>query len=403
MYAYHNDLRATHPASSPWWAWPMDLKPVWFESIGYAGDVGSMIYDGGNPLLWWLAITGLAFVCWQAFKRRSLGLALITIAFFWQWLSWARIDRASFQYHFYTALPFFLLALAYFLAELWHGPSRRTWLLARVGVAAMLLFPAILWLVTYPLCSLARVNMNDPNNPWAHDVCAPTVGGVFGDLRVETRVFLIAVVLVAALVVLGLTLIRLERRSAEENEGNRSWVLQLVAPVVIAGALLLWLGANAPRSLLFDVPLPSSLVVLLLMPFFLLLALVALTAQDPRRFVLGLCAAAVVAFVVLYPNLSALPMPNDIVSVYNGFIPTWLYGFQFSVDLQEGSPVTPITTTSEMLAVAVLLAAVLVAYAAWVRRVVTGYRRHGLPPVDSGDDGDGGEAGPAPEVQGPHA
>ena len=86
MYNYHNDLRATHDASSPWWAWPMDLKPVWFESGGYAGDTGSMIYDGGNPLLWWLAITGMAFVCWQAFKRRSLGLALIAIAFFWQCL-----------------------------------------------------------------------------------------------------------------------------------------------------------------------------------------------------------------------------------------------------------------------------------------------------------------------------
>ena len=31
MYDYHNYLRATHPASSPWWAWPLDLKPVWFE------------------------------------------------------------------------------------------------------------------------------------------------------------------------------------------------------------------------------------------------------------------------------------------------------------------------------------------------------------------------------------
>ncbi|MGZ6268441.1 MAG: phospholipid carrier-dependent glycosyltransferase, partial [Candidatus Limnocylindrales bacterium] len=111
MYNYHNDLRSPHAASSPWWAWPMDLKPVWFESIGYANDQGSMIYDGGNPALWWMAIFAMAFICWQAFKRRSLGLALIVVAFLWQWLSWARIDRAAFQYHFYTALPFFLLGL----------------------------------------------------------------------------------------------------------------------------------------------------------------------------------------------------------------------------------------------------------------------------------------------------
>ena len=26
-----------HPASSPWWAWPFDLKPVWFYEQGFAG------------------------------------------------------------------------------------------------------------------------------------------------------------------------------------------------------------------------------------------------------------------------------------------------------------------------------------------------------------------------------
>ena len=28
MYNYHNTLSAAHAASSPWWAWPFDLKPV---------------------------------------------------------------------------------------------------------------------------------------------------------------------------------------------------------------------------------------------------------------------------------------------------------------------------------------------------------------------------------------
>ena len=71
----------------------------------------------------------------MAFKRRSLALTLIAIGFAAQWIPWARIDRAAFQYHYYTALPFVVLALAYFVAELWHGPSRRTWVLARVAAA----------------------------------------------------------------------------------------------------------------------------------------------------------------------------------------------------------------------------------------------------------------------------
>ncbi len=143
-----------------------------------------MIYDGGNPVLWWLAIGAMGFICWQAFKRRNLGLALIVIAFLWQWISWSRIDRASFQYHFYTALPFFLAALAYFLAEIWHGPSRRTWLLARAIAVGACLFPGVMWLLKPELCGLARV---DTSQYYQNTVC----GSGTGDVVIETRIFLI--------------------------------------------------------------------------------------------------------------------------------------------------------------------------------------------------------------------
>ncbi|HEX9044735.1 MAG TPA: phospholipid carrier-dependent glycosyltransferase, partial [Candidatus Limnocylindrales bacterium] len=123
MYRYHNDLRAPHAASSPWWAWPLDLKPVWFYQGTFNTGTAGAIYDAGNLVLWWLAIPAMAFISWQSYRRRSLALALVAVAFFWQWLPWARIDRATFQYHYYTGVPFLLLALAYLVAELWHGPS----------------------------------------------------------------------------------------------------------------------------------------------------------------------------------------------------------------------------------------------------------------------------------------
>ena len=73
MYDYHNNLRATHPASSPFWAWPLDLKPVWFYQASFAGNTSAAIYDNGNLVTWWLEIPAIAFVAWQAFKRGSLG------------------------------------------------------------------------------------------------------------------------------------------------------------------------------------------------------------------------------------------------------------------------------------------------------------------------------------------
>src|SRR5690606_8407408 len=51
MYDYHNNLRATHAASSPWWAWPLDLKPVWFYQTSFANDTAGSIYDSGNLVI----------------------------------------------------------------------------------------------------------------------------------------------------------------------------------------------------------------------------------------------------------------------------------------------------------------------------------------------------------------
>ena len=150
MYRYHNNLTAAHAASSPWWAWPLNLKPVWFYQGCYADSTAAAIYDAGNMVIWWLGIPAMAFVAYQAFRRRSLALALILIAFLAQWVSWARIDRAAFQYHYYTSLPFVILALGYFVAEIWHGASRRTWLLVRASAAVAIMGPVILWMLRLP-------------------------------------------------------------------------------------------------------------------------------------------------------------------------------------------------------------------------------------------------------------
>jgi C-terminal four TMM region of protein-O-mannosyltransferase/Dolichyl-phosphate-mannose-protein mannosyltransferase len=155
MYDYHNNLRATHAASSPWWAWPLDLKPVWFYSQGLANGTYAYIYDAGNLVLFWLAIPAVAWAAWTAWARRSLALTLPVVMLLALWLPWARIDRATFQYHVFTSLPFAFICLAYLLAELWHGPSRRTWLVARVAGAAALLGAPLLWLFRGPLCGVA--------------------------------------------------------------------------------------------------------------------------------------------------------------------------------------------------------------------------------------------------------
>ncbi len=257
MYHYHDTLRATHAASSPWWAWPFDLKPVWFYQGSFAGNTAASIYDAGNLVIWWLGIPAMAFVAWQAFKRRSLALALLGVGFAWQWLAWSRIDRATFQYHYYTFVV--------------------------VGL--------------------------DDTTP------------LFASRGFSTE------------------------------------------PVAFVGLCVLGF-----------------------------LAAFVVSARDSRRFVAGAVFAAVAAFLVFYPNISALPLPAAVANSYQGLLPTYLYPFQFPVNTDPagsgpnffargplGLPAGPI------LLVGLIAVCLVVAYSAWAWRIALAERAAEDLPGEGGD------------------
>ena len=154
MYRYHDELRATHAASSPWWAWPLDLKPVWYYQQSFANRTSGSIHDTGSLVVFWMGLPALLFAALAAWRRRSLSLTVVVLLFLAMWLPWVRIDRATFQYHYYTSIPFVVLALAYLLAELWHGPARVAWLIARVGAALCVVGAPVMWL--HPATPLHR-------------------------------------------------------------------------------------------------------------------------------------------------------------------------------------------------------------------------------------------------------
>ena len=55
-----------------------------------------VIYNGGNPILFWAGIPALAACAVLAWKRRSMALVLIVAAFAFQYVPWIRIERADF-------------------------------------------------------------------------------------------------------------------------------------------------------------------------------------------------------------------------------------------------------------------------------------------------------------------
>ncbi len=378
MYDYHNNLRASHAASSPWWAWPFDFKPVWFYQGSFAGGTSAAIYDAGNLAIWWLGIPAMVFCAWQAYRRRSLALAVIVLGFAWQWLPWSRIDRATFQYHYYTSLPFIILALAYFLAELWHGPSKRMWLLAKSTAALAVVGPALLWIGKGPLCAYVRVEAANPGS----QACV----GNPGDLVVTARVAALVLVVGIAVIALVYQVLRLNSpggRGDDEQDGGlhsergggRGGVPRGLGRIgltaVLAGMGIAIADRVAGQGIVFEARGFQSvyLAVLLGIPLGLI-ALFVLAARDARRFVAGALFVIVTVFLVIYPNISALPLPSSVFNAYQGVLPTYLYPFQFPVNTDPAAPSLKLFALEPALLLAALaVTCVVIGYAAWVWRI----------------------------------
>jgi hypothetical protein len=165
MYRYHDTLRVAHAASSPWWAWPLDLKPVWFaqESFAAIGAWTGDVYDGGNVLSRLLSIAGIGWIALQAWRQRSAGLASVLILYAALWLPWARIDRAAFQYHYFPSSQLALIALALLLADLRRGDLVAA-RFVKIGLGAALIFAPLLWSTTGLLCAAAGVLAVHPDS-----------------------------------------------------------------------------------------------------------------------------------------------------------------------------------------------------------------------------------------------
>jgi predicted membrane-bound dolichyl-phosphate-mannose-protein mannosyltransferase len=134
MFWYHSSLTAPHCAGSPWWSWPLDLKPVYWYFGQSTGGTNGYIYDAGNIVLYWAALPAAALTIALAIRTRSWSLGVLSLAMLTQYIAWIPISRVLFFYHFFTVLPFYLLCLAAMLAVLWE--RRRRAVLVFFGVAA---------------------------------------------------------------------------------------------------------------------------------------------------------------------------------------------------------------------------------------------------------------------------
>ncbi|MBD0380097.1 glycosyltransferase family 39 protein [Paenibacillus sedimenti] len=150
MFKYHSDLVATHPFSSPWWEWPMMLRPIWYYQAKLMPEgMLSSIISFGNPLVWWPGFIAVVLSFYVAFKRKDSILRMLLIAYCSQYLPWILVPRLTFIYHYFAMVPFLILILTYYVKEyLEEGQlHKRRWVYGYLA-AVLLLF-----VIFYPILS----------------------------------------------------------------------------------------------------------------------------------------------------------------------------------------------------------------------------------------------------------
>ena len=111
MFTYHAGLVATHPYSSRWWQWLLDLRPILYY-LSYGNGTVSTIGAFVNPLLCWGGLLALPVLAYRAVRHDRTALFLL-VGYLAQVLPWVFISRLTFEYHYFAATLFLVLALGY--------------------------------------------------------------------------------------------------------------------------------------------------------------------------------------------------------------------------------------------------------------------------------------------------
>ncbi len=171
MFSYHSakGLGADHFFSSPWYEWPLIIKPMYYYSGGVVNGTASTILSFGNPLVWWgglialvmvLILAGYKAVSYAGIIRAPESLCrdrrpmMLLTAFAAQYLPWILVPRGTYIYHYFPSVPFIILCITLLVSYLMKRYGR-------VGKALLIGLPTvalILFIAFFPYLSGMRVS-----------------------------------------------------------------------------------------------------------------------------------------------------------------------------------------------------------------------------------------------------
>ncbi len=168
MFNYHSQLKDEHYFASPWYEWPLVVRPIWYFSGNPVNGMGqySTIAALGNPALWWPGIPAMAAAAAGWARNRRTWAAVALCGFGSVYLPWVLVPRLTFIYHYFTAVPFLVVAVAGAFGAFreTRAGSRRIALgrhslsVATLAVCAFTAINLLLFCIYYPVVSGLPVN-----------------------------------------------------------------------------------------------------------------------------------------------------------------------------------------------------------------------------------------------------
>jgi dolichyl-phosphate-mannose-protein mannosyltransferase len=135
-----------HTWGSPWWSWPIMLRPIRFFYGTNAEGLYQVIVAIGNPLIWWSSTLAVVVSIFEI-ARRALARKLsaddpiipIVLGYVFLLAPWVAGTRIPYIYNYLPIYPFAILALAYWMCKIWNRSRWGPWVVVGFTACAVAL------------------------------------------------------------------------------------------------------------------------------------------------------------------------------------------------------------------------------------------------------------------------
>lgn len=132
MFTYHEGVHDSHPYSSRWYQWIVNGRPILYYLDNADTAVSGVKTAFGcfnNPVVAWAGLVAMVSMAVQLFRRRCGRALFLLVGYLAQLVPWMLIGRTTFEYHYFPATLFLVLALGYVMSDLidhrpdaWRAP-----------------------------------------------------------------------------------------------------------------------------------------------------------------------------------------------------------------------------------------------------------------------------------------